>query len=148
MPASAMEKSKPKMPVISPEKAALKASTGQSSNEKTSEIEFDDFMKVDLRIGQIIEAEEIKEADKLLKLKVEIAPNETRQIIAGIKAAYPPEKLIGRKVLVCINLKPRKMKFGLSEGMVLCASAADEKANPGLYVLEPWPGAQPGMRIR
>jgi methionyl-tRNA synthetase len=71
-----------------------------------------------------------------------------RNVFSGIKSAYTPDQLIGKLTVLVANLAPRKMKFGVSEGMVLCASAADEKANPGLYVLEPWPGAQPGMRIR
>lgn len=110
----------------------------------TPEIEFDDFMKVDLRIGLVLEAEEIKEADKLLRLKVDIGGGETRQIIAGIKAAYSPEKLVGRKVLVCVNLKPRKMKFGMSEGMVLAAG----NGGSDLYVLAADDGAQVGQRVK
>jgi methionyl-tRNA synthetase len=69
-------------------------------------------------------------------------------VFSGIKSAYKPEDLKGKLTVMVANLAPRKMKFGISEGMVLAASAKDEKANPGLYVLEPWPGAQPGMRIR
>ena len=68
-------------------------------------------------------------------------------MFSGIKSAYKPEDLIGKLTVVVANLAPRKMKFGVSEGMVLAASAMDEKADPGLYILEPWPGAQPGMRI-
>ena len=67
---------------------------------------------------------------------------------SGIQSAYKPEQLIGKLTVMVANLAPRKMKFGLSEGMVLAASHADEKAEPGLYILEPWPGAQPGMRVR
>lgn len=114
------------------------------NSEKPTEIDFEDFMKVDLRIAQIIEAEEIKEADKLLKIKVEIAPGETKQIIAGIKAAYAAEQLIGRKVLVCANLKPRKMKFGLSEGMILAAG----EGGSDLFVLSPDEGAKAGSRVK
>jgi methionyl-tRNA synthetase len=71
-----------------------------------------------------------------------------RNVFSGIKSAYQPEQLIGKLTVLVANLAPRKMKFGVSEGMVLCASAKDEKANPGLYLLEPVSGAQPGMRIR
>ena len=117
----------------------IKAVANKSS-EKPVEIDFEDFMKVDLRIGKIISAEEIKDADKLLKLQVEIAPGEHRQIIAGIKAAYAAEKLVGRLVLVCVNLKPRKMKFGISEGMVLCAGDGGDN----LFVLTPDSGAEIG----
>jgi methionyl-tRNA synthetase len=108
------------------------------------EIEFSDFEKVDLRLGRVIEAEEIKEADKLLKLKVDIGGGQVRQIIAGIKAAYRPESLIGRQILVCVNLKPRKMKFGLSEGMVLAAGSGGSD----LFVLSADEGAQVGQRVK
>ncbi|MGZ3745142.1 MAG: methionine--tRNA ligase [Pseudobdellovibrionaceae bacterium] len=125
--------------------AAAKAAKTESRNELPStEIEFDEFMKVDLRIGKIVEAEEIKEADKLLRLKVEIGEGQTRQIIAGIKAAYSPEKLLGRQVLVCVNLKPRKMKFGMSEGMVLAAG----EGGSDLFVLSPDSGAKTGQRVK
>ncbi len=112
--------------------------------EKPAEIEFEDFMKVDLRIAKIIEAEEIKEADKLLRLKVEISPGETKQIIAGIKSAYSAEKLLGRHVLICANLKPRKMKFGISEGMVLAAG----DGGSDLFILTPDEGAKAGSRVK
>ncbi|MEK6628343.1 MAG: methionine--tRNA ligase [Bdellovibrionota bacterium] len=110
----------------------------------STEIEFDDFAKIDLRIAKIIEAEEIKEADKLLRLKVELEPGVTKQIIAGIKSAYSPEKLLGRKVLICANLKPRKMKFGISEGMVL--AAGDGGAD--LFILSPDEGAKVGAKVK
>ncbi len=112
--------------------------------DKPAEIEFDDFMKIDLRIAKIIEAEEIKEADKLLRIKVELAPGETKQIIAGIKSAYQAGSLIGRHVLVCANLKPRKMKFGTSEGMILAAG----DGGPDLFVLSPDVGAKAGARVK
>jgi methionyl-tRNA synthetase len=126
------------------------SSSGSASNpaaaaaDKPAEIEFDDFMKVELRIGQIVQAEEIKEADKLLRLKVDIGGGEFRQIIAGIKAAYAAEKLVGRQVLVCVNLKPRKMKFGMSEGMVLAAG----DGGSDLFVLSPDSGAKTGQRVK
>jgi len=106
------------------------------------EITIDDFIKVDLRIARIISAEFIPEADKLLKLTVDIG-NETRTIFAGIKSAYDPAQLEGRLTVVVANLKPRKMRFGTSEGMVLAAGPGGED----LYVLEPDDGAQPGMRV-
>lgn len=110
----------------------------------TGEIEIDDFLKVDLRVGRIVEAEEIKEADKLLRLKVDIGTETPRQIIAGIKSAYKPETLVGRHVLVVANLKPRKMKFGMSEGMVLAAG----NGGSDLYLLSPDSGAQAGSRVK
>jgi methionyl-tRNA synthetase len=124
--------------------APAKIAADDRNAEKPSEIEFDDFMKIDLRVAQILEAEEIKEADKLLRLKVDIGGGQTRQIIAGIKSAYSPEKLVGRHVLVCANLKPRKMKFGMSEGMVLAAG----DGGSDLYVLSPDSGAKTGQRVK
>ena len=113
----------------------------------TGTISIDDFNKVDLRIAKIANAEPVEGADKLLKLTLDLGGS-TKTVFAGIKPAYDPEQLKGRLTVVVANLAPRKMKFGLSEGMVLAASHADEKANPGLYVLEPWPGAVPGLRVR
>lgn len=110
----------------------------------STEIEFDDFAKVDLRIAKVIEAEEIKEADKLLRLKVELEPGHTKQIIAGIKAAYTAEKILGRHVLICANLKPRKMKFGISEGMVLAAG----DGGSDLFILSPDQGAKSGSKVK
>ncbi len=71
-----------------------------------------------------------------------------RNVFSGIKSAYQPQDLIGKMTVMVANLAPRKMKFGVSEGMVLAASSADEKSSPGIYVLNPWPGAEPGMRVR
>ena len=112
------------------------------------EIKIDDFTKIDLRIAKIVNCEQVDGSDKLLRLTLDVGEGRLRNVFSGIKSAYTPEQLIGKLTVLVANLAPRKMKFGVSEGMVLCASAADEKANPGLYVLEPWPGAQPGMRIR
>jgi methionyl-tRNA synthetase len=118
------------------------AKPGAFIEDLAEEINIDDFMKVDLRIARIISAESIPEADKLLKLTVDIG-NETRTIFAGIKSAYDPAQLEGRLTVVVANLKPRKMRFGTSEGMVLAAGPGGED----LYVLEPDNGAQPGMRV-
>lgn len=107
-------------------------------------ITIDDFMKVDLRVGRIIEAEEVKEARKLLKLIISLGGTETRQVFAGVKAAYPePEKLIGRLVVFVANLQPRQMKFGLSEGMVVAAGPG----GPDVFLTAPDEGAKPGMRL-
>lgn len=124
-------------------KAAAPAAAAPA-DARPAEIEFGDFDKVDLRIGQIIEAEEIKEADKLLRLKVDIGEGQIRQIISGIKAAYKAEQMVGRKVLVCVNLKPRKMKFGMSEGMILAAGTGGSD----LFVLSADEGAQVGQRVK
>ncbi len=107
-------------------------------------ISIDDFTKVDLRIARIASAEHVEGADKLLRLKLDLGPMGERQVFAGIKAAYAPETLVGKLTVCVANLTPRKMKFGMSEGMVLAAS--DERGGPCLL----WPdaGAQPGMRIK
>lgn len=112
------------------------------------EIGIDDFSKVDLRIAKIVKAEHVEGSDKLLRLTLDVGEGKTRNVFSGIKSAYKPEDLEGKFTVMVANLAPRKMKFGVSEGMVLAASHADEKANPGLYVLEPWPGATPGLRVR
>jgi methionyl-tRNA synthetase len=112
------------------------------------EIGIDDFAKVDLRLAKIVNAEHVEGSDKLLRLTLDVGEGRTRNVFSGIKSAYRPEDLIGKMTVMVANLAPRKMKFGLSEGMVLAASHADEKQHPGLYVLEPWPGAVPGLRVR
>jgi methionyl-tRNA synthetase len=113
-----------------------------------AEIGIDDFAKVDLRIAKIVNAEHVEGSDKLLRLTLDVGEGRMRNVFSGIKAAYKPEDLVGKLTVMVANLAPRKMKFGVSEGMVLAASHADGKAQPGLYLLEPHPGAQPGMRIR
>lgn len=112
------------------------------------EIGIDDFTKVDLRIAKIVKAEHVEGSDKLLRLTLDVGEGKTRNVFSGIKSAYKPEQLEGKFTVMVANLAPRKMKFGVSEGMVLAASHADDKKNPGLYVLEPWPGATPGLRVR
>jgi methionyl-tRNA synthetase len=107
-----------------------------------AEIEFDDFAKIDLRIAKIIKAEHVEGAEKLLKFQLDIG-GETRQILSGIKAAYTPEELEGKLTVVVANLKPRKMRFGMSEGMILAAGPGGKE----LWILEPHDGAQPGMRV-
>jgi methionyl-tRNA synthetase len=111
------------------------------------EIKIDDFAKIDLRIAKIVNCEHVEGSDKLLRLTLDVGEGRMRNVFSGIKSAYKPEDLIGKLTVMVANLAPRKMKFGISEGMVLAASAADEKANPGIYILNPWPGAEPGMRV-
>jgi methionyl-tRNA synthetase len=113
-----------------------------------AEIKIDDFMKIDLRIAQIVDCEHVEGSDKLLRLTLDVGEGRTRNVFSGIKSAYQPDDLKGKLTVMVANLAPRKMKFGVSEGMVLAASAQDEKTHPGIYILEPWPGAKPGMRIR
>ncbi|HET8869709.1 MAG TPA: methionine--tRNA ligase subunit beta, partial [Aquabacterium sp.] len=111
-------------------------------------ITIDDFVKVDLRVAKIVNAEHVEGSTKLLRLTLDVGEGRHRNVFSGIKEAYKPEDLIGKLTVMVANLAPRKMKFGVSEGMVLAASHADEKAQPGIYILEPIAGAQPGMRIR
>ncbi|WP_306397487.1 methionine--tRNA ligase [Telluria beijingensis] len=112
------------------------------------EISIDDFTKIDLRVAKIVNCEHVEGSSKLLRLTLDVGEGRHRNVFSGIKSAYQPEDLIGKLTVLVANLAPRKMKFGVSEGMVLCASSADEKTNPGLYLLDPMPGATPGMRIR
>ncbi|WP_462164026.1 methionine--tRNA ligase [Pseudoalteromonas xiamenensis] len=107
-----------------------------------AEIEFNDFAKVDLRVALIAKAEHVEGAEKLLKLTLDLG-GETRQVFSGIKSAYSPEQLEGKLTVMVANLKPRKMRFGMSEGMVLAAGPGDKE----IYLLNPDSGAQPGMRV-
>ena len=109
----------------------------------SDEIAFDDFAKIDLRIAKIIDAQHVKGADKLLQLTLDLG-GLTKNVFAGIKSAYNPEDLIGKHTVMVANLAPRKMRFGMSEGMVLAAGPGGEE----LYILEPHDGAQPGMRVK
>ncbi|VTU20592.1 Methionine--tRNA ligase [Variovorax sp. PBL-H6] len=111
-------------------------------------IGIDDFAKIDLRIAKIVACQKVEGSTKLLHLTLDAGEGRTRNVFSGVASAYQPEQLVGKLTVLVANLAPRKMKFGISEGMVLAASHADEKAEPGIYVLEPWPGAQPGMRVR
>jgi methionyl-tRNA synthetase len=110
-------------------------------------ITIDDFAKIDLRIARIVQCEAVEGSTKLLRLTLDVGEGRMRNVFSGIASMYKPADLQGKLTVMVANLAPRKMKFGLSEGMVLAASHADEKAQPGIYVLEPWPGAQPGLRI-
>jgi methionyl-tRNA synthetase len=117
---------------------------GENDAADAAKITIDDFSKVDLRIAKIVNAEHVEGADKLLKLTLDVGALGSRQVFAGIKSAYDPEALKGRLTVVVANLAPRKMKFGLSEGMVLAASGEA----PGLFLLAPDSGAQPGMKVK
>ncbi|MEO7938712.1 MAG: methionine--tRNA ligase [Burkholderiaceae bacterium] len=111
-------------------------------------ITIDDFAKLDLRIAKIVHCEVVDGSTKLLRLTLDVGEGTTRTVFSGIASAYRPEQLIGKLTVMVANLAPRKMKFGLSEGMVLAAGHADDKASPGLYLLEPLTGAQAGLRVR
>ena len=114
-----------------------------STEPLAPECSIDDFAKIDLRVARVLSAEAIKEANKLLKLTVSLGGGTTRTIFAGIKAAYTPEALVGRLVVIVANLAPRKMKFGTSEGMVIAAGPGASE----VYVLAPDSGAKPGQRV-
>jgi methionyl-tRNA synthetase len=113
-----------------------------------AEIGIADFAKIDLRIARIVAAERVEGSSKLLKLTLDVGEARPRTVFSGIAAHHAPEQLAGRLTVMVANLAPRKMKFGVSEGMVLAASDADEAATPGVHLLEPGPGAKPGMRVR
>ena len=110
-------------------------------------ITIDDFIKVDLRIAKILECKAVEGSTKLLQLTLDAGEGKTRNVFSGIASMYQPEDLVGKLTVLVANLAPRKMKFGVSEGMVLAASAKDGSDNKGIYILEPITGAAPGMRI-
>ena len=123
---------------------AKAAASATSALPEAEYISIDDFTKVDLRIAKIVNAEHVEGAEKLLKLSLDIGEDKPRQVFAGIKSAYDPATLVGRLTVMVANLAPRKMKFGMSEGMVLAAS--DERGGP--FILSPDAGAQLGMRVK
>ena len=132
-----------------PEAAAPAAATDLPGGEALADtIGIDDFARIDLRIARIVACEAVEGSTKLLRLTLDVGEGRTRNVFSGIASAYRPDQLTGKLTVMVANLAPRKMKFGVSEGMVLAASHADEKAQPGIHVLEPWPGATPGMRVR
>ena len=150
----------PDMPLagVLPASTAIKSivkNTPKAAPEAASEtIIIDDFAKIDLRIAKIVNCEAVEGSTKLLRLTLDVGEVDdaglvkTRNVFSGIASSYAPADLIGKHTVMVANLAPRKMKFGMSDGMVLAASAADEKAQPGIYVLEPMAGALPGMRVR
>jgi methionyl-tRNA synthetase len=134
--ASMVEASKP---ATSPPK---EATSMEQPERAPNEIDLDEFLKTELRVATVLEAQTVDGADKLLRLTVDLG-TERRTILAGIRAAYDPAGLIGRQVIVVANLKPRKMRFGTSEGMLLAAGDGN-----GVFLLGPDQGAKPGMRVR
>ncbi|MEC7860904.1 MAG: methionine--tRNA ligase [Pseudomonadota bacterium] len=142
-----IQKYKPLLTRIDKEKVKkmMEIPKEESKNSKSPNnlISIDDFMKIDLRVAHVIDAKEIKEADKLLELTLDL-DGESRTVIAGIKSAYKAEDLIGRNVVVVANLAPRKMRFGVSEGMVLAAGPGDSD----IFLLSVDEGATPGMKIK
>ncbi len=128
------------MPVLTPAPAAATPAGKESS---VSHISIDDFAKVDLRVARIVAASHVEGAEKLIKITLDLG-TETRTVFAGIKSAYDPATLAGRLTVMVANLAPRKMKFGVSEGMILAASGE----GPGIFLLSPDSGAQPGMKVK
>ena len=129
---------------------AAPAATPAPATAAGSTISIDDFAKVDLRVALIANAEAVEGADKLVKLTLDLG-TETRTVFAGIKSAYAPDQLKGRLTVMVANLAPRKMRFGVSEGMVLAASHESPAATgegPGIFLLSPDSGAQPGMKVK
>ncbi|WP_024850943.1 methionine--tRNA ligase [Hydrogenovibrio kuenenii] len=135
-----IEDSKQNMPSAQPQ---TEVSANSDIEPIAPEISFDDFAKLDFRIAKIVNAEAVPEANKLLKLTLDIGLGE-RQVFAGIKSAYQPEELVGKLTVMVANLAPRKMRFGMSEGMVLAAGPGGKD----LFILNPDEGAQPGMRVK
>jgi methionyl-tRNA synthetase len=113
-----------------------------------AEIGIDQFAKVDLRLARVVAAERVEGSSKLLRLTLDAGEGRTRTVFSGIAGSVAPEQIVGKLTVLVANLAPRQMKFGVSEGMVLAAGHADEKSRPGLYLLEPGPGAEPGLRVR
>ena len=133
--------------VLVPEKAPEPEPTVPGGEPIAPEVTIDDFSKVDLRVAKIVKCEEVEGSTKLLRLTLDLGEGRTRNVFSGIKSAYKPSDLEGRLTVMIANLAPRKMRFGVSEGMVLAASDAADKSL-GLFLLSPDSGAQPGMRSR
>jgi methionyl-tRNA synthetase len=123
---------------------AVAATTSAAQTAPPASISIDEFLRVDLRVAKILEADFITGADKLLKLRLDVGELGERQIFAGIRSAYEPKALIGRLIVVVANLQPRKMRFGTSEGMMLAAGPGGSD----IFVLSPDSGAAPGMRVK
>ena len=147
----------PAQPAIKNEASAARSEDAASAfpggEAVAPPISIEDFARIDLRIARIVACEAVEGSSKLLRLTLDVGETDdagqarTRQVFSGIASAYAPQDLVGELTVVVANLAARKMKFGMSEGMVLAASHADEKTQPGIYVLKAWPGAQPGMRV-
>ena len=125
------------------EAAAVAAPKAPAESAAAGEITVEDFGKIDLRVAKIVAAEAVDGADKLLRLTLDLGENQ-RTVFAGIRSAYAPETLAGRLTVVVANLKPRKMRFGTSEGMVLAAGEGDKE----IFLLSPDSGARPGMKVK
>jgi len=138
-----IEDSKENLEAINQPETKLDSNSPLAKDPIAEMISFEDFAKIDLRIARITKAEHVEKADKLLRLELDLG-GETRQVFAGIKSAYQPEDLEGKLTVMVANLAPRKMRFGMSEGMVLAAGPGGED----LWILNPDDGAQPGMKVK
>ena len=134
--------------LFEPPAAPEPAKPTPGGEEIADTITIQDFTKIDLRIAKIVNCEHVEGSDKLLRLTLDVGEGRHRNVFSGIKSAYQPQDLVGKLTVMVANLAPRKMKFGVSEGMVLAASHADDKVDAGIYLLDPASGAQPGMRVR
>ena len=145
--------------LLAPADAATAAAAGAGEGDEgdaglpggeaiADEIGIADFAKLDLRLARIVEAALVEGSGKLLRLTLDAGEGRLRTVFSGIRSAYAPEQLVGKLTVLVANLAPRKMKFGVSEGMVLAASHADERGQPGIHLLEPGAGALPGLRVR
>ena len=132
------------MPEEKPAPSKAPAAPEAVSADEAETIAFEDFAKVDLRVARIAAADHVEGADKLLQLTLDLGELGQKQVFAGIKSAYQPEDLVGKLTVMVANLAPRKMRFGVSEGMVLAAGPGGED----IYLLEPHAGAQPGMQVK
>jgi methionyl-tRNA synthetase len=131
--------------LVAPEAGASDTATlAAAASVEGNLISIDDFLRIDLRVAKILNAELIAGADKLLKLRVDVGELGERDIFAGIRAAYDPASLVGRHIVVVANLEPRKMRFGVSEGMMLAAGPGGAE----IFALSPDSGAKPGMRVK
>ncbi|MEN9762025.1 MAG: methionine--tRNA ligase [Pseudomonadota bacterium] len=133
---------------IGPAAAGSAVSSAPASGASSALISIDDFGKLDLRMARIVEASWVEGSEKLLKLSLDVGEGRLRTVFSGIRSAYDPEQLKGRMTVLVANLAPRKMKFGLSEGMVLSASWDDPEKGSGIFLLDADDGAAPGMRVR
>ena len=138
-----MEQSKQDLVATDDKPQSMADDSPLATDPISAEIDFDAFAKVDLRVAQIVDAQRVEKADKLLQLTLDLG-GETRNVFAGIKSAYEPQDLVGKLTVMVANLAPRKMRFGVSEGMVLAAGPGGDE----IYILEPHEGAQPGMRVK
>jgi methionyl-tRNA synthetase len=129
--------------LVEPSAPATPPPTAGSAATAPATISIEDFAKLDLRVARVAEASTVEGSDKLLRLTLDLG-GEQRTVFSGIRAGYQPEQLVGRQVIVVANLAPRKMRFGVSQGMVLCAS---DQQDSGVFLIEAAAGALPGMKV-